>query len=72
MNKDKKFSFKCYNEKDLKISSVHSNKIITRTCDDDCSTDDEQINYAISKLYDSLKSVASERKKMKYLRRSCR
>ena len=69
-NKDKRFSFKCYNELDMKIPAEYSQKIIQRTCDDDCSTDDEQISNAITKLYDSLKTVASERKKLKYLRKA--
>lgn len=70
LNKDKKFSFKCYGSNHLKIPKAHSNKLISRKCDDDCSTDDEQITYAINKLYDSLKSEAGERKKLKFLRKS--
>jgi len=47
---DRKQKFVCFSDMELKIN-LNFQKIIPHSCDNDCSTDDEQIKGAIKTLY---------------------
>jgi hypothetical protein len=49
------FYFKCFRDKDLNIPKEFASKIIPHSLDNDCSTDEEQIQGAIRNQYKSLR-----------------
>lgn len=50
----KLLSFKCYWDRDLKFPKDYANKTVDQNCDNDCSSDEDQINNGIRNLFRSL------------------
>lgn len=69
------YKFYCFRDEDLKFPNQYSQKTIQhvlffvliekQNIDNDCSTDDQQINGAIIKLYRNLESGIKDTKKIK-------
>lgn len=56
----KKHNFLCFPERDLPVTASHAGKVVQHSCDNDCSTDEEQIKTAISDLFESLQECVKE------------
>ena len=58
----KKLDFFCFPERDLPVTASHAGKVVSHSCDNDCSTDEEQIKNAIDDLFQSLQECVKEEK----------
>lgn len=58
----KKLEFFCFPERDLPVTASHAGKVVSHSCDNDCSTDEEQIKNAIDDLFQSLQECVKEEK----------
>jgi len=64
------YRFYCFHDKDLSIPADYATKTITHSCDNDCTTDEDQIRGAIKNLYRSIESQLKEQKEIEnYLKR---
>lgn len=61
----KKLNFFCFPERDLPVTASHAGKVVAHSCDNDCSTDEEQIKTAIDDLFQSLQECVKEEKLQK-------
>lgn len=58
------YKFYCFDERDLKVPAVISDKTINHTLDNDCSTDEGQVRGAIIKLFRNIESGLKERESL--------
>mmetsp|Transcript_18319 Transcript_18319/g.21113 ORF Transcript_18319/g.21113 Transcript_18319/m.21113 type:complete len:197 (+) Transcript_18319:71-661(+) len=56
------YNFTCFQDKDLKIPGNYAEKTITHSCDNDCTTDEDQIRSAIRNLFRSIEGQVKEMK----------
>jgi len=60
----KVFSFRCYQDKELNYPQHYAEKTIAHSCDNDCTTDEDQIRGAKRNLQKAMETYLKEQKEM--------